>query len=1060
MECRNYRQVWIVLALLALMFAAQVGLAQVSAQEYVLVRDGAPAATIVLAEKPTRAAQLGALELQHHVRLISDVTLPIVDDTAEVEGLKLYVGPSKQANAPTDFEDLEYAILFRPNAIVMAGKDKQDFGEVKYWIEEPLIEGAYNYPTWPDLFDERGSLNAVYDFLRDYCGVRWFDPSEFGTDVPRTQTLSVTAKDLRRIPGFRYMHYNGFGKQNADFYDGGRSNWKTGWSNPLPQHDEWISMIYEKGKQLPVTAHPHRWLAYQRSQVWAFWMRHKQGGEAWKCNHSFYHWYDRFWEENPKNPDVFVEKKPDWFAQGYPDAQVPPQLCYTNPEVVEQCLKEARDFFALSPEERAKTTRLGTDRYWAVVPMDNSGYCKCPRCSALLGEDDTGLFSKGRHSRLVWSFINQVAAGLKETHPDKMVAALAYAGYARRPQDMEIAENIAVQLCIFPRAAATNPEMLANDDAMLQEWADGRPIYLWLYTPLTTGHMPQSPMYPGYMGSLYDDLFRKYQKAGARGIFFNGIPPEPEPYLLFRLGDNPQLDADELLDDYFLRMFGPAAGPTLREFYRLNEAAFINPRNHPQGIGGADLWWGALGTASRMAAMGELIARAEEQLTDAPELWRKRFAIFKLAIWEYMRVGRENYEKSKVAQASKPVSFICPATLGEAAGGDLDRVDWREAQGFGSHKCWIKDSGDISLRHIASSMLHDGGHMYLKFVETQLDRQPGAGDSWEVALFDPQTAALHRLVVDRAGAVTGQVQGAGVPQEWAAHGASAISRVAEDRWEVVLALPAQNQLLDPRGRMLINCRRNDATGEDTAVLVATGNDFESGKTGALITFDPFPAAIGTPAPPEDLILDCDFSGTGDKVEDRSGRDNHGLLFGGLERGDRGLIFTTGGQYVEFPPLRGLNPNSFSVACWVRFPATRQTRVMPAFQIGTLFWRLSTPGNNAQLFWANADGKQGGAGTGGVELTPDLWHLIVLTHDGERFRAYINGRERGSFQTKVLDPLTPQTIWRLGGGPKSAPWYTFGGTFGRTRIYGRTLSGEEILGLFRSEYPTWRAVGDQ
>ena len=73
-----------------------------------LVKDGQPGATIVLSDKPTRAAQLAALELQEHVRLITGATLPIVDENAKVEGVGIYVGKTKMS--PDDFKSQEYAV--------------------------------------------------------------------------------------------------------------------------------------------------------------------------------------------------------------------------------------------------------------------------------------------------------------------------------------------------------------------------------------------------------------------------------------------------------------------------------------------------------------------------------------------------------------------------------------------------------------------------------------------------------------------------------------------------------------------------------------------------------------------------------------------------------------------------------------------------------------------------------------------------------------------------------------------------------------------------------------
>ena len=154
-------------------------------------------------------------------------------------------------------------------------------------------------------------------------------------------------------------------------------------ASPLRSTREWLNLIYEKGRKLPVCKHPHRWLGYERSHVFAFLTRRKLGGEDFRCNHSFYDWYDRFWEQNPKNPTAFVEKHADWFAQGYPEAKQPPQLCYTNPAVVRQCLADAAENFSLPNEEREKKFPRATNKFWAVVPMDNSSYCKCPNCAKL-----------------------------------------------------------------------------------------------------------------------------------------------------------------------------------------------------------------------------------------------------------------------------------------------------------------------------------------------------------------------------------------------------------------------------------------------------------------------------------------------------------------------------------------------------------------------------------------------------------------------------------------------------------------------------------------------------
>ena len=65
-----------------------------------LVEQGKPRAAIVLdAERPTRAAQFAAFELQHVIRLITDAELPIVRGPDGVAGAAILVGDSQAARA-------------------------------------------------------------------------------------------------------------------------------------------------------------------------------------------------------------------------------------------------------------------------------------------------------------------------------------------------------------------------------------------------------------------------------------------------------------------------------------------------------------------------------------------------------------------------------------------------------------------------------------------------------------------------------------------------------------------------------------------------------------------------------------------------------------------------------------------------------------------------------------------------------------------------------------------------------------------------------------------------
>ncbi len=1031
----------------------------VSKKDVMLVDEGKPVASILLPEKPTRAAQLAAFEIQEHVKLITGAELPIIRGAAGGDGARIYVGATDAAAALAPFKDQEYAVSFQGGDIIIAGKDKQDFGEVKYWHSgNPTIEGCYDYMSWPQMFDAKGTLHAAYDFLEQCCGVRWFDQTEFGTDVANSKTLKVTPKDIRRTPAFSYSDA-GYIAGNMELFDRESSLWTVRWSESTPKFQEWLDLIYEKGRKLPAcTSHPHRWLAYERSHVFAFLTRRKIGGEPFKTNHSFYGWYDRFWEKNPKNPDVFVAKKPEWFAQGYPDEKVPPQLCYTNPEVVKQCLADARAFFALPEEERQKA-RLGTDKFFPVVPMDNGSFCKCPNCTKLCSAGDAGPeFSNGQHSALVWSFVNQVAKGLKQSNPDKMISALAYASYAWRPKGMDIEKNIAVQMCLFPQAAANNPKMLDNDDMILNQWADGRPLYLWLYTGLTTGHKPQVPMFPAPMADHYGPLMRKYSKSGVKGIFFNGIPQETDAYFLFKLTDDPFQDTEKLMDDYFTRMYGPKAGPTLKEFYKFAESIYANPRNYPQGAKGPELYYGTLGTGPRMRKLSQLVKQAEEQLADAPEIWKKRFAVFKLGTWEYMRQGRESYEKSKVAKASSSIAVACPVDMLKPDISASGEIDWRDAQSFGGFNGWLKDSGDISLRKITSRMIHDGKNLHISLDEKDMDSIARDGDSWEILMRSPDGKSFHKLFIAASGKITGQIiKDGGAPQEWSTHGARAVSKISDREWNLAFSMPIPESLREKDGRLFFNIRRNDAAGEDSPVLVATGDSFDSGKTGATVSFD-MPLAGELKAPTDkDLMLDWDFKGEGEKVADISGHGNDGTIFGKPRRTVAGLDISDGGQYVEIPMIKGVDETNWTLNMWFKYPdADRQGHLL-IYRNGSVEARLGVPHRQMGFLNQDPDGKLLGAdGPAGVELAPKTWNMITFANDGRKISVYENGRFRFALNAERYKPVgTEELIWRFGGSPKRPPWYSFIGTIGKIQMYKTVMTPEEVMAKYLAEIPKYR-----
>lgn len=198
--------------------------------EVVLVEEGRPVASIVLARDPTRAARLSALELQHHIRRITGALLPLRSDVEETTGPRILVGRSRETGRlgidGGDFGPLEYLVGFRPGTVVLIGRDWRDteesraelgtdtygrpLGSSRHVIDYRRVTGeperGVEMVTLPGHFDDQGTCYATYHFLERHCGVRWYGPTELNIVCPSRRTLTVRGTDVRRSRDLKHVH--------------------------------------------------------------------------------------------------------------------------------------------------------------------------------------------------------------------------------------------------------------------------------------------------------------------------------------------------------------------------------------------------------------------------------------------------------------------------------------------------------------------------------------------------------------------------------------------------------------------------------------------------------------------------------------------------------------------------------------------------------------------------------------------------------------------------------------------------------------------------------------
>ena len=467
-----------------------------------------------------------------------------------------------------------------------------------------------------DPFGYVGTVYAVYDFLEKCCGVRWYAPTDEGMVCPQTKTLTVTVKDMRRRPAM-------------DFRSG------TGPSG------EWGLV----SSRVPASSPDHH----------VFCLRLKMGGRRMLVTHSFEGWPERFWEKNPQLPNVFEKKRPEFFAMNRDGSRNPNQMCFSSPELLEQVIKDARAFF-----DKGQTTHRAVSwsdeqeqpEAYVIAPRDTPvADCQCPKCAARIDKGKWGPFTSGRSSETWWDFANKVQKAINKSHPGRHIVAYAYFDYAYYPKTLEVDRNILVTPCLH------TPYWFASWDRRIdlgcyKPWASKMPrgniISMWLYQcfPWETGdqYHQNFKVFPSWHAHLLDKEMKMFARDGVRGIFLCGVTPYIDGYLTYKLMDDPTLDVDKTLDEFFTGYYGAAAEP-MKKLYLSIEKTYCNTSNYSEGVrsgtgsGGqsAEIWFW-LGRPERMESWGKLLEEAKAKAdTDAA---KKHVAVYEKDIWrDHMQQG-------------------------------------------------------------------------------------------------------------------------------------------------------------------------------------------------------------------------------------------------------------------------------------------------------------------------------------------------------------------------------------------------------------------------------------
>ncbi|MBN1446160.1 MAG: DUF4838 domain-containing protein [Candidatus Omnitrophica bacterium] len=483
-----------------------------------IVKDGEPAAVIVIGENVPYMVEFAAAEFQQYIEKISGAKLSIQKTRFSMEGISnIFIGESSYTeNAGFSTEGLSwdgFKIISKGGDLYLFGRDYKGKEPIEGMIHPFQLIHGYNKNLKLNRHGETGTLFAVYRFLEDYCGVRWFMPGELGEVVPERKNIQIGEMNFQKSPDFeyRFLYHCLFNKSDD------QTLWyrRAGYGAPYP-----VQIMH------------------------SFWMMNKYS----KTNPEFF---------------ALIDGERDFNITCLGEGN----LCLSNEGLLKQWVSDIKKYFDQNPEQYL----------YPVMPNDHyRRICDCAECQAQI---DESMGPRGRFSNYVWGFINKVAKEIYKTHPDKLIGCCSYSGFALPPSNIELSPNIAVSITKCRANNWDNENQGHERRKIIEAWAERtKNVYTWEYYNWATmrPHLRDVPV----LFSRYISEELKYLKGKSKGEFIEAMdkdwlmhPPALNHlniYLTGKLLWDADLDVNELLEDYYAKFYGPAK-EAMKSFWTLGE---------------------------------------------------------------------------------------------------------------------------------------------------------------------------------------------------------------------------------------------------------------------------------------------------------------------------------------------------------------------------------------------------------------------------------------------------------------------------------------------------------
>ncbi|TMV51636.1 DUF4838 domain-containing protein [Paenibacillus mesophilus] len=254
---------------------------------------------------------------------------------------------------------------------------------------------------------------------------------------------------------------------------------------------------------------------------------------------------------------LFDPKKFADHPEYYPGGKVPThpfdwQPCFSNPATVTAAVYRINQYFDANPDKM----------YYSLGINDSKNFCEANPAHTNY-PNKLNSIGKLDMSDIYYGWVNQVAAGVLQTKPDKYFGLLAY-GSVYDPPSFALNSHV-IPYVTDDRMAWADPDLSASGSAATATWAakaDKIGWYDYLYgTPYA---LPR--VYPHLMKDNYV-AGNSHHVVGHAAELYPNFGEGPKAWLAAKLQWNPNQNVDVLLDDWYTHAVGAAAAPYLKQYF-------------------------------------------------------------------------------------------------------------------------------------------------------------------------------------------------------------------------------------------------------------------------------------------------------------------------------------------------------------------------------------------------------------------------------------------------------------------------------------------------------------